>query len=224
MWGRGGVEREGDTESEAAPGPELSAQSPTRGSNSRTVIMTWAEVRCLTDWATQAPQTPYLMDKETEGQKGSLQVIPVQLRIHIPSLSAWLGILCTTRPLGSPHWIPSHCTISTLDLRHERSEETSFGNEHRHLLSYFLVGPFNVRGGMNPQEPNRWKTSHTARKGCVNPALKPQFAYCKLNMVCNVLRPKICVCVCVCMCVWKCLWTLRINTRESANVFLKAKN
>ena len=30
-------EREADTESEAGPGSELSAQSPTRGSNSRTV-------------------------------------------------------------------------------------------------------------------------------------------------------------------------------------------
>ena len=34
---RGRVEREGDTESEQAPDPELSAQSPTRGLNSRTV-------------------------------------------------------------------------------------------------------------------------------------------------------------------------------------------
>ena len=34
---RGGAERKGDTESEAAPGSELSAQSPTRGSNSGTV-------------------------------------------------------------------------------------------------------------------------------------------------------------------------------------------
>ena len=33
---RGGAEREGDTESEAAPGSEPSAQSPTRGSNSQT--------------------------------------------------------------------------------------------------------------------------------------------------------------------------------------------
>ena len=33
---RGGVEREGDTESEQAPDPKLSAQGPTRGSNSRT--------------------------------------------------------------------------------------------------------------------------------------------------------------------------------------------
>ena len=32
----GGAEREGDTESEAGSGFELSAQSPTRGSNSRT--------------------------------------------------------------------------------------------------------------------------------------------------------------------------------------------
>ena len=33
----GGAERGGDTESEAAPGSELSAHSLTRGSNSRTV-------------------------------------------------------------------------------------------------------------------------------------------------------------------------------------------
>ena len=33
----GGAEREGDTESEAAPGSELSAQSPTWGSNPRTM-------------------------------------------------------------------------------------------------------------------------------------------------------------------------------------------
>ena len=41
-----------------APGSELSTQSPTRGLNSRTV-RSWPEpklrVRCLTDWATQAP-------------------------------------------------------------------------------------------------------------------------------------------------------------------------
>ena len=33
----GGAEREGVTESEAAPGSELSAQSPTWGSNSQTM-------------------------------------------------------------------------------------------------------------------------------------------------------------------------------------------
>ena len=34
---RGGAEREGDTEWKQAPGSELSAQSPTQGSNPRTV-------------------------------------------------------------------------------------------------------------------------------------------------------------------------------------------
>ena len=55
----GGVEREGDTESEAGPGSELSAQRLTRGSNSREPmnreIMTWTEAGRLTDWATQVP-------------------------------------------------------------------------------------------------------------------------------------------------------------------------
>ena len=37
-----------------APESELSAQSPTRGSNPRE-IMTWAEAGCLTNWATQVP-------------------------------------------------------------------------------------------------------------------------------------------------------------------------
>ena len=35
---RGGAEREGDTESEAGSRLQLSAQSPTQGSNSRTMI------------------------------------------------------------------------------------------------------------------------------------------------------------------------------------------
>ena len=34
--GQGGAKREGDAESEEAPGSELSAQSPTQGSNSIT--------------------------------------------------------------------------------------------------------------------------------------------------------------------------------------------
>ena len=38
-----------------APGSEVTAQSPTWGSNSDHEILTWAEVGYLTDWATQAP-------------------------------------------------------------------------------------------------------------------------------------------------------------------------
>ena len=48
---RGGAERERETQNrKEAPGSELSAQTPTRGSNAQTVeIMTWADVRCITD-------------------------------------------------------------------------------------------------------------------------------------------------------------------------------
>ena len=38
-----------------APGSDLSAQSPTQGSNSQTEIMSWTEAGSLTNWATQAP-------------------------------------------------------------------------------------------------------------------------------------------------------------------------
>ena len=48
-------QREGDTESEAAPGSERSAE-PDAGLELMThEIMTWAELGRLTDWATQVP-------------------------------------------------------------------------------------------------------------------------------------------------------------------------
>ena len=53
----GGAEREGDTEPEA--GPRLWAISPEPDSGLELTdleIVTWAEVGCSTDWATQAPQ------------------------------------------------------------------------------------------------------------------------------------------------------------------------
>ena len=52
----GGAEREGDTESETgsrlwavSTEPDVGLELPDHE------IMTWAEVGCLTDWATQAP-------------------------------------------------------------------------------------------------------------------------------------------------------------------------
>ena len=58
----GGAEREGETQNpKQVPGSELSAQSPTRGSNSLTdlEVMTRAKAGHLTDWATQAPRSLY---------------------------------------------------------------------------------------------------------------------------------------------------------------------
>ena len=52
----GGTEREGDIESEA--GSSLWAISPEPDAGLELTdreIVTWAEVGCLTDWATQAP-------------------------------------------------------------------------------------------------------------------------------------------------------------------------
>ena len=49
--GRGRERRERESQA----GFTLSARSPMRGSNRE--IMTWVEVRCLTDWATQVPQS-----------------------------------------------------------------------------------------------------------------------------------------------------------------------
>ena len=70
MWARLGRKTEGDTESEAGSrvwdvsievnvGPELA--------NSE--IMTWAEVGCLTDWATQAPLLTPVSTEISNAQK-----------------------------------------------------------------------------------------------------------------------------------------------------------
>ena len=54
---RGEAEREGDTESEAGSRFWAVNTEPEAGLEPTTSeIMTWAEVRRLTDWVTQAPQ------------------------------------------------------------------------------------------------------------------------------------------------------------------------
>ena len=54
---RGGTEREGDTESEAGSRLWADSTEPNAGLKlTECEIMTWAEVGCSTDWATQAPQ------------------------------------------------------------------------------------------------------------------------------------------------------------------------
>ena len=52
---RGEGQKEGDSGSKA--GSMLTAESPVWGPNlTNHEIMTWAEVECLTDWATQVPR------------------------------------------------------------------------------------------------------------------------------------------------------------------------
>ena len=60
---RQGAEREGDTESEAGFRPWAVSTEPDAGLElTDREIMTWAQVRRLTDWATQAPQcVPFYM-------------------------------------------------------------------------------------------------------------------------------------------------------------------
>ena len=54
----GGAEREGDTESETGSRFWAVNTEPDVGLElTDCEIMTWAEFRCLTDWATQVPQS-----------------------------------------------------------------------------------------------------------------------------------------------------------------------
>ena len=60
----GGSEREGDTESETGSRVWAVSTEPDAGLKlTDREIMTWAEVGCLTDWATQAPQHYGIFDK-----------------------------------------------------------------------------------------------------------------------------------------------------------------
>ena len=55
--GRGGEEREGDTESEACSRLQAVSTEPDTGLElPNCEVMTWAEVGCVTDWATQVPR------------------------------------------------------------------------------------------------------------------------------------------------------------------------
>ena len=60
---RGGAEREGDTESETGSRLWAVSTEPDAGLElTDREIMTWAEVGCLTDWATQAPLQANISD------------------------------------------------------------------------------------------------------------------------------------------------------------------
>ena len=62
----GGAERAGDTESKA--GSRLwavSTEADVELELTTYEIMTWAQVRCSTDWATQKPRNPFLADLST---------------------------------------------------------------------------------------------------------------------------------------------------------------
>ena len=63
--GEGAAEREGDTESEAGSRLRAVSTEPDVGLEpTNREIITWAEVRCLTEWMTQEPHD--LMVLETE--------------------------------------------------------------------------------------------------------------------------------------------------------------
>ena len=60
---RGGAERQGDTESEAGSRLQAVSTEPDAGLKPTSrKIMTWAEVRRSTDWATQAPQKNFFLN------------------------------------------------------------------------------------------------------------------------------------------------------------------
>ena len=69
-----GAEREGGTESGAGSRLWAVNTEPDAGFElSNCKIMTWAEVRCLTDWATQVPHNVFylfLRERDTECQPG----------------------------------------------------------------------------------------------------------------------------------------------------------
>ena len=64
IWGEGGAEREGDTESKAGSRFWAVSTEPDVGVElMNREIMTWAEAGRLTDWATQVPQERNILNR-----------------------------------------------------------------------------------------------------------------------------------------------------------------
>ena len=68
---RGGAEWEGDSESEADSRLWAHSTEPNVGLEPMNrEIMTWAKVRCLTNWATQALQCLFIFERESQSTSG----------------------------------------------------------------------------------------------------------------------------------------------------------
>ena len=66
----GGAEREGDTECKAGSRLWTVSTEPNAGLQpTYWEIMTWAEVGCLTDWATQVSQFLFIFERERERER-----------------------------------------------------------------------------------------------------------------------------------------------------------
>ena len=98
---RGGAEREGHTESKAGSRLRAVSKEPNVGFELMDgEIMTWAEVRRLTDWATRAPQAPDTRYRLRSWSHGLLRSSPTSgSELTAQSL---LGILSLSPSLSSP--------------------------------------------------------------------------------------------------------------------------
>ena len=66
----GGAERKGDTESEAGSRLWAVSTEPNAGLELTNLeIMTWAEVGCLTNWATQTPRESHVLTEPASHTK-----------------------------------------------------------------------------------------------------------------------------------------------------------
>ena len=90
----GGSGREGDTESETGPRLWAVSTEPDVGLElTDREIMTWAEVRRLTDWATQAPRLVFLILAILTGVRWYLVMVLVLALIF--SLDFWQNMAYT---------------------------------------------------------------------------------------------------------------------------------
>ena len=130
VW-MGEGQREGDTESEAGSRLWVVSAEPDVGLKLTShEIMTWAEVGCLTDWATQAPLPPlfniYFWESTTLGSwpEPTSRVrcltdwasqVPLEYFLHKPSLSTVIAGLFRAGPVAAgPKATMFHDTVSSL--------------------------------------------------------------------------------------------------------------
>ena len=97
----GGTKRKGGHRIRSRlPGSELPAQSPMRGLTSRTT-RSWAEVRCLTDWATHAPLYGSIFERSI--------MFYIWLSISVPTL-VWIKANCVCFFFSKFHYLIQQVT------------------------------------------------------------------------------------------------------------------
>ena len=150
----GGSEREGDTESETGSRLWAVSTEPNAGLElTDCKTMTWAEVGCLTDWATQVPLFVYFWERDCTSrggaEKGRQRIRSwlctksskpdVRLELTNCKIMSWAAVSRSTdRPTQAPKSRDLNGLYKDLNLNQVVEHEVTFTLECAHVNWYVI--------------------------------------------------------------------------------------